>query len=286
MSINIAVIAGTKMGAMLGRGNLQPAFFTPFGTATYFKVMVDDIEIIFVDRHHLHFPKGDLNGSFRLPHQLNHRAYMWALAQAGVKYVIATSAVGGINGPNGIGTYKDSLETLEIGSIAMPTDFVDLTQKPYTFAYEGGLVHETAFHRSPVAMFCPILQNLATHHVDCSHGVLSCVQGPRYETPAEARVLRDKYDVNFCGMTTAVPEVILAREAAMHYLLLANVTNMPLEGPPADGTDVQAVIEGKQQHLAKMIKILVHILHGAPPEFKCECVKAPSIFELCQQTQD
>lgn len=274
MSIQIAVIGGTKMGSILGRGVLQPAVFTPFGTATYFTVMVDGIEIIFVDRHHLHFLNGEISGSFRLPHQLNHRAYMYALAQAGVKYVIATSAVGGINGPNGI-------KNLAKGSICTPMGFVELTQKAYTFAYEGGLMDENAFHRSPVDMFCPVLRDLIAHHVNCSSGILSCVQGPRYETPEEAQFLCDSRHVNYLGMTTAVPEVILAREAAMHYLLLANVTNLPLEGPPADGADVQAVIAEQPEDLLKLIKNLIHVLHGAPPEFKCECIKAPSVFETC-----
>jgi 5'-methylthioadenosine phosphorylase len=275
MSINIAVIGGTNMGDMLGKGSLQPAVFTPFGTASYFTLMVDGMEIIFVDRHHLHFFNGDPKNSFRPPDRLNHRAYMWALAEAGVKFVIATSAVGGINGPNDI-------KNLAKGSIGMPVDFIDLVQKPYTFAYGGGLVHETAFHRSPADMFCTILRSLVADRVDCPTGILSCVQGPRYETHAEALILRDVYHVNFAGMTTAVPEAILAREAAMHYLLLANVTNMLLEGDsPADGKEVQDVIAEQQPHLSKVIRTLIHILHGAPPEFKCECIKDPSVFEMC-----
>lgn len=281
MSIQIAVIAGTGMGQLLGARSSRIDVFTPYGTASYYQFMVDDrIEIIFIDRHHSSL------GQFRLPHQLNHRAYMWALAQAGVKYVIATSAVGGINGPNNIGVDPDSVERLEVGSIGMPSDFVDLTQRPYTFAYEGGLIHEVTFHRSPVDMFCPVLRDLIARHVDCAHGTLSCVQGPRYETLSEVRVLRDTYHANFLGMTTAVPEVILAREAAMHYLLLANVSNMPMEGPPADGNEVKAVIARKQQELLAVIKSLIHILDGAPPEFECECIKTPSIFEMCEQVQD
>ncbi len=276
MSIKIAVIGGTGMGAMLGKGILQPADGVPFGTATYFTMMVDEIQIIFLDRHHTTFSSEKPDGHFHLPHELNHRAYMYALAKAGIKYVIATSAVGGINGPNGI-------SNLAKGSICTPSDFVDLTQGHYTFAF-GGLVHETAFHRSPVDMFCSTLRGLVANHVDCPQGILSCVQGPRYETPAEARVLRDKYDVNFCGMTTAVPEAILAREAGMHYLLLANVTNMPLEGPPADGEDVKTVIAQKQEQLVKLIKSLIHVLADTPQEFQCECIKTPSVFEMCSHT--
>lgn len=274
MSINIAVIAGTGMGQLLGEG-VKKNIRTPFGKITYFELLIDSrIKIIFIDRHH------SCLGHFDLPHELNHRAYMWFLAEHDVRFVIATSAVGGINGPNGI-------KNLTVGSIGLPMDFVDLTQKPYTFAgRESGLVHETAFHRSPINMFCPVLRDLIAHHVDCAHGILSCVQGPRYETRAEALILRDVYQVNFAGMTTAVPEVILAREAAMHYLLLANVTNMPLEDPPADGAEVKVAIAQRQERLLKVIKCLIHILHGTPPEFKCECIKTPSVLQMCEQSQD
>ncbi len=267
MSINIAVIAGTGMSQLLGHAGVRIDTSTPYGKASYFEIEVDGAQIIFIDRHHSYL------GQFRLPHQLSHRAYMWALAEAGIKYVIATSAVGGINGPNGISSLAE-------GSICTPSDFVDLTQGHYTFAF-GGLVHETAFHRSPVDMFCSTLRGLIKNRVDCSSGILSCVQGPRYETPAEVRVLRDKWDVNFCGMTTAVPEAILAREAAMHYLLIGNVSNMPLEGPPADGGEVKAVVAQKQEQLVKLIKGLIHVLANTPLEFKCECIKDPSVFEMC-----
>ncbi len=280
MSIKIAVIGGTGMGKMLGAGVLQTAH-NLFGSASYFKLIVDkvdkvdNIEIIFLDRHH-QYRLGFQKPIFLLPHQLKPRAYMCALAEAGVKYVIATSAVGGINGPNGISNLAER-------SICMPSDFVDLTQRPYTFACEDVLVHETAFHRSPVDMFCSTLRGLVANHVDCPHGILSCVQGPRYETPAEVRVLRDVYHVNYLGMTTAVPEAILAREAGMHYLLLANVTNMPLEGPPADGADVHDVIAKKQEELVARIKALIHLLSNTPPEFTCECTKTPSVFEMCER---
>jgi hypothetical protein len=80
MSIKIAVIGGTGMGKMLGAGVLQTAH-NLFGSASYFKLIVDkvdnidnidnidkvdkvdNIEIIFLDRHHqyrlgseAHFP--------------------------------------------------------------------------------------------------------------------------------------------------------------------------------------------------------------------------------------
>lgn len=279
MSIKIAVIGGTGMGKMLGAGVLQTAH-NLFGSASYFKLIVekvekvDKVEIIFLDRHH-QYHVGSQNPTFLLPHQLKPRAYMCALAEAGVKYVIATSAVGGINGPNGISNLAE-------GSICTPSDFVDLTQGSYTFAF-GGLVHETAFHRSPVDMFCSTLRGLIKNRVDCSSGILSCVQGPRYETPAEVDVLTRSYQANYLGMTTAVPEAILAREAGMHYLLLANVTNMPLEGPPADGEEVKAVVAQKQAQLVKLIKNLIHVLADTPPEFTCECTKTPSVFEMCER---
>ncbi|MBT7552950.1 MTAP family purine nucleoside phosphorylase [bacterium] len=274
MSIKIAIIGGTGMGQLLGSGEIK-RIDTPYGPASIHQLSVDGKEVLFVDRHHLEPRHEGDSVIFRLPNQLNHKAYMYALYNAGVQFVIAASAVGGINGPNDI-------DDLEVGSIVTPEDFIDLSGGPYTFAREGDLVHEEAFHRSPVDMFCPVLRDLVARHVDCAGGILSCVKGPRYETPAEVRVLCDQFHANFLGMTTAVPETVLAREASMHYLLFGTVTNMPLEGPPADGAEVKEAIKRAQARLIKIINPLIHILANTAPEFECECISSPSVFELCK----
>ncbi len=53
---------------------------------------------------------------------------------------------------------------------------------------------------------------------------MACTEGPRFETPAETRMLR-YLGSDIVGMTSA-PEVFLAREAGLCYASLSYVTNM------------------------------------------------------------
>src|SRR3989442_13702572 len=54
--------------------------------------------------------------------------------------------------------------------------------------------------------------------------VMACTKGPRYETPAEIRMLR----IMGCGIVgmTGAPEAFLARELEMRYASISFVSNM------------------------------------------------------------
>jgi len=54
--------------------------------------------------------------------------------------------------------------------------------------------------------------------------VMACTEGPRYETPAEIKMLRTM-GCHIVGMTGA-PEVFLARELEMCYASISFVSNM------------------------------------------------------------
>ena len=77
--------------------------------------------------------------------------------------------------------------------------------------------------------FCPVLSKIvqeASARVGCTvhaGGTFVTIEGPRFSTKAESAVWR-QLGFSIIGMTTA-PEVFLAREAEMHYAVMAHVTD-------------------------------------------------------------
>lgn len=149
------------------------------------------------------------------PHRVNYRANIQALADLGIKRIIAVNAVGGISekmGPCAI-SVCDQLIDYTSGRLSSFSDF------------EGRKVEHVDFSEPYSASIRLALLAAATRggiHVE-SFGCYGCTQGPRLETRAEiARLLRDGCDL--VGMT-GMPEAVLAREAGLEYGCLAVVAN-------------------------------------------------------------
>ena len=105
MSFTTAFIGGTGMEKLFDGQHQQHEINTPYGPVHYSIVLNKGIEFVVVDRHYA-------SGSFRLPHQIDHRAYMYALTVVlGVKFIISTSAVGGING--------NAFQSIKTGSLVL-----------------------------------------------------------------------------------------------------------------------------------------------------------------------
>src|SRR5256712_12697029 len=94
----------------------------------------------------------------------------------------------------------------------------------------------TFYERSPVTHidvsqpYCPKVREIltsstiATGRSPPKDVVMACTEGPRYETPAEIKMLRT-VGCGIVGMTGA-PEAFLARELGMCYASISFVSNM------------------------------------------------------------
>ena len=149
------------------------------------------------------------------PHDINYRANVWALREAGVKALIACSAVGGIR------------DDLLPGTLVVPDQIIDYTWGRAVSYFSGEdqpVVHidfshpyDATLRRRLIEAAQAVGQPLATD------GCYGCTQGPRLETVAEVhRYRRDGCDM--LGMT-AMPEAALARELDLPYAMLAAVAN-------------------------------------------------------------
>lgn len=150
-----------------------------------------------------------------LPHQVNYRANIAALKQAGASAIIAVNAVGGI-----------SAEAAS-GVMVLPEQIVDYTWgRDMTFFDQGQtpVVHvdfSWPFDSALRQRLATVLTRSEVPWLD--GGCYAATQGPRLETAAEIRRLeRDGCDI--VGMT-GMPEAVLARELELPYAMLSLVVN-------------------------------------------------------------
>ncbi|MBL7250177.1 S-methyl-5'-thioinosine phosphorylase [Alloalcanivorax sp. C16-2] len=169
--------------------------------------------------------EGELNGApvlflarhgdphTRLPHQVNYRANLLALKEAGASAIIAVNAVGGI--------------TVATGSLVIPDQIIDYTWGRDSTFFDGPddpLVHvdfSWPFDRALRERLSAAVQAAGVPLMD--GGCYAATQGPRLETAAEIRRLEQ--DGNSIVGMTGMPEAVLARELQIPYAMLSLVVN-------------------------------------------------------------
>ncbi len=165
-------------------------------------------EILFLPRHGA--------GHTIPPHEINYRANLWALKQAGAANVIAINAVGAIK------------SALFVTGLVFPDQIIDYTySRKHTFY---GSEHRQVTHIDFSEPYCEQLRKVLISAAQrarvpaAEHGTYGATQGPRFETAAEIRRLeRDGADI--VGMT-GMPEAGLARELDLCYAAIAVVANV------------------------------------------------------------
>ncbi|MCJ0974504.1 S-methyl-5'-thioinosine phosphorylase [Pseudomonas sp. PS1] len=241
-----AIIGGTGLTELPGLTLSEARFIeTPYGppSADILRGQYAGNDILFLARHgHPH----------RIPpHQVNYRANLWALKQAGADAVLAVNAVGGIHAAMGA------------GHLCVPHQLID-----YTYGREHTFFQDDIDHVTHVDFSYPYDEALrqrligalaAEGYAFSSHGVYGCTQGPRLETVAEiARMERDGCDI--VGMT-GMPEAVLARELDLPYVCLALVVN-PAAGKTTGIITMAEIEAALKEGIAKVRAVLARALLG------------------------
>ena len=254
--MSIAVIAGTGIET-LGHAEEVSEIRTPYGPAYFSEGMFGGRRVVVLRRHGpgLNIP----------PHLINYRANIWALREAGVKRIIATAAVGSIR--------KDLCPT---GALAVVGDFIDFTKRrEFTFMDSP---RASVLHLDFSVPYCPEISS-AIERAASQLGIpmarrvtYVCVEGPRYETPAEIRMF-GQWGGDVVGMTGA-PEVILAREMGMCYASLAIITNHAagVTDRLLSHEDVLASVRERSEDVRRILDCAV----AAPMSETHRCVSLPS----------
>ncbi len=254
LMMRIGLIGGSGLEGLFG-GVGYKTVSTPYGDIKYLYKVYDDVGVIFIPRHG---PRHEYP-----PHRVNYRGNIYALAKLGVDRVIATSAVGSID------------ESLHPGSIVLVDQFIDYTKRSITF-YDDYVVH--------VDVTNPYCRELSRtlYNVGKKLGlnirwgaVYICTEGPRFETPAEINMFR-LLGANVVGMTN-VPEVVLAREAGLHYSLVSIITNYA--AGMQERVSQEEVLE-IMERTSESLKRLIHESIEALPrdEWSDECIRFRDVF--------
>lgn len=152
------------------------------------------------------------------PSNVNYRANIWALKEAGCTHVIASTATGSLQ------------EDIKPGDLVIVDSFIDRTRTRVQTFYDGepaslpGVVHVPM---EPA--FCPrtrqILLETAKELGVTVHngGTVVTIEGPRFSSIAESNLFRS-WGASLVNMTL-VPEVCLAREAGLIYAAVAMATD-------------------------------------------------------------
>jgi len=150
------------------------------------------------------------------PTQVNNRANIHALKEAGCTHIITTTACGSLR------------EEIGRGDLVIPDQFIDFTRHRKVSFYEsfeeGNLKHSAmADPFSGALRDCLISAAKKLELPIHPTGTIVTIEGPRFSTRAESRMFR-MWGADLINMSIA-PEVILANEIGIPYATVAMSTD-------------------------------------------------------------
>ncbi len=261
----LAIVGGTGLYELPGLEITQRIHATtPFGAPSgeILRGRIGSNELLFLARHGA--------GHRLLPHEVNYRANIFALKQAGATMLLGFSAVGSL-----------ALE-LKPGDLAMPEQYFDWTRgvRQRTFFGEGVAAHVSTARPVSTVMVDAVQTAAARCGLKIHRGLTYvCVEGPRLGTQAESNFLRHA-GCHLVGMTN-VPEVFLAREAQIAYATVGLITDYDcwLEDP-AQHVSVSSIFELYGATLKKAAEVLDALLSQPLPSPEAEIRSALSTAML------
>jgi 5'-methylthioadenosine phosphorylase len=178
------------------------------------------------------------------PHSINYRANIAALQQLGFRDIVSLNSVGSLK--------KD----LPPGTLVSCDDYVCLQQGPVTFfddELRGGApgIANTLIPK--------LVAELAPEFVIRTGKVYVQMRGPRFETKAEIRIVKEWGDV--IGMTAA-HEADLCTELDLRYNSLGLIDNYAngLEGTEIDFAKFKELVRENQTKVNRLFVRLLEIL--------------------------
>lgn len=244
----IGIIGGSGLYEIEGFSHPQEhTVATPFGdpSDTVIGGEVDGRRVFFLPRH--------ARGHRLLPHELNHRANIYALRSLGVRWIICVTAVGSLQ------------EKYAPRDVLLPSQFYDRTSQrsEHTFFGDG-----IAAHVGFAEPICLPLRNLLADAADSlgikvhNGGTYVNMDGPAFSTRAESELNRRQgFDV--IGMTN-LPEAKLAREAEIALATMAMITDYDCWKIEEEPVSVQTVLGHLLANAETAKKVLADVIPRIP----------------------
>jgi len=256
----IGILGGSGVYDIDGLSNTSwERIDTPFGAPSD-ELLFGDLDgqrMVFLPRHG--------RGHRLPPSEINFKANIAALKQAGVTDLISVSAVGSLR------------EHLRPGLFVIIDQFVDRTFARSKSFFGPGLV-------AHVSMAHPVCDRLGDHLEAAARaagievargGTYLVMEGPQFSTLAESELYRT-WNCDVIGMTN-MPEAKLAREAEMCYATVAMVTDYDCWHPQHEDVTVEAIVGVLLANADKARSLVRHVAPTAgsdPAADGCACRRA------------
>jgi 5'-methylthioadenosine phosphorylase len=244
----IGIIGGSGLYQIEGLANpREHEIKTPFGAPSDLLMSgeVAGRTVYFLPRHG--------RGHRLLPHELNHRANIYALRSLGVRWIICVTAVGSLQ------------EEYAPRDVLLPSQFYDRTSQRADDTFFGDGI---AAHISFAEPISTPLRNLLAEAARSlglrvhNGGTYVNMDGPAFSTRAESELnRRNGFDV--IGMTN-LPEAKLAREAEIALATMAMITDYDCWKIEEEPVSAQTVIEHLLANAETAKKVLAAVIPRIP----------------------
>jgi 5'-methylthioadenosine phosphorylase len=244
--IKVGIIGGSGLeNPDILKHPCQESMTTPYGnpSSPLISGRIDNTDIVILSRHGWHHTIP--------PSQINNRANIYALKQAGCTHIIASTACGSLR------------DDIGRGDLVIPDQIIDFTRhRINTFfeEFEPGKMKHTS-------MADPFDKDLRKLIISCAaetglkihpKGTLITIEGPRFSTRAESRMFRI-WGADIINMSVA-PEVILANEIGIPYAALAMSTDFDSWKENEIPVLWEEVLRVFDENVDKVLKLLIGVI--------------------------
>jgi 5'-methylthioadenosine phosphorylase len=185
------------------------------------------------------------------PSQINNRANIYSLKEAGCTHIITTTACGSLR------------EDIRRGDIVIPDQFIDFTRhRNITFfdEFEPGKMGHTTMadpfdgNLRSIILKAAVKLKLKIHE----KGTLITIEGPRFSTRAESNLFRT-WGADIINMSVS-PEVILANELRIPYATIAMSTDYDCWKEDETPVSWEAVIAVFNNNVSRVLRLLMEVI--------------------------
>jgi 5'-methylthioadenosine phosphorylase len=185
------------------------------------------------------------------PSQVNNRANIYALKDAGCSHILATTACGSLR------------EEIRRGDIVIPDQLIDFTKhRKTTFfeEFESGKMRHTPMADPFDKRLRELLISSAWNNGTRIHekGTVITIEGPRFSTRAESKMFR-LWDADIINMSIA-PEAILSNELGVPYAVVAMSTDYDCWKEDEVPVSWEEVIEVFKKNVSRVLRLLLEVI--------------------------
>ena len=247
--IRIAVIGGSGLeNPDILKSPIKKHVDTPYGrpSSPILCGLINNTEVVILSRH----------GKDHTipPSQVNNRANIHALKEAGCSHILSTTACGSLR------------EEIGRGDIVIPDQFIDFTRHRIITFFEE--FEPGKMNHSPMAdpfdkklrelLITSALNNGIKIH---EKGTILTIEGPRFSTRAESRMFRS-WGADLINMSLA-PEAILANEAGIPYASIAMSTDYDCWKEDEAPVSWEEVINVFNKNVSRVLRLLLEAVGNA-----------------------